>query len=161
MTSRTKSFSVDQIQQLEIARNGSIMPRIRDLDYDSTLKGSLLSVLYPGIKVASVLVPVEPLDEVQEIQVRNAMANLVYRGVRYLLVGAASSAKKGLFYFVDEQHHSKIADRFHHWLKLFPHKVAALRRQAFPFARPGPTCLLCLVLMLDPQRSPVDALGIA
>lgn len=115
MTSRSKSFSVDQIQQLEIARNGSIMPRIRDLDYDSTLKGSLLSVLYPGIKVASVLVPVEPLDEVQEIQVRNAMANLVYRGVRYLLVGAASSAKKGLFYFVDEQHHSKIADRFHHW----------------------------------------------
>src|SRR5579864_110658 len=120
MTSRTNTlrkntFSVDQIQQLEIARNGSIMPRIRDLEYDSTLKGSLLSVLYPGIKVASVLVPVEPLDEVQEIQVRNAMSNLVYRGVRYLLVGAASSAKKGLFYFVDEQHHAKIADRFHHW----------------------------------------------
>jgi hypothetical protein len=114
-TLRTNTFSVDQIQQLEIARNGSIMPRIRDLEYDSTLKGSLLSVLYPGIKVASVLVPAEPLDEVQEIQVRNAMSNLVYRGVRYLLVGAASSAKKGLFYFVDEQHHAKIADRFHHW----------------------------------------------
>lgn len=115
MMSRKNTFSLDQIQQLEIARNGSIMPRIQDLDYDSTLKGSLLSVLYPRIKVASVLVPVEPLDDVQEIQVRNAMSNLVYRGVRYLLVGAASSAKKGLFYFVDEQHHSKIADRFHHW----------------------------------------------
>lgn len=115
MMSRKNTFSVDQIQQLEIARNGSIMPRIQDLDYDSTLKGSLLSVLYPGIKVASVLVPVEPLDDVQEIQVRNAMSNLVYRGIRYLLVGAASSAKKGLFYFVDEQHHSRIADRFHHW----------------------------------------------
>lgn len=115
MTLRKNTFSVDQIQQLEIGRSGNIMPRIRDLDCDSTLQGSLLSVLYPGIKVASVLVPVEPLDEVQEIQVRNAMANLSYRGVRYLLVGAASSAKKGLFYFVDEQHHKLIADRFHHW----------------------------------------------
>lgn len=114
MTSKS-TFSVDQIQQLEIGRNGNIMPRIRDLDYDSTLKGSLLSVLYPGIKVASVLVPVEPLEELQESRVRNAMANFVYKGIRYKLVGAASSAKKGLFYFVDEQHHQKIADRFQNW----------------------------------------------
>ncbi len=109
------TFSIDQIQQLEIGSNGNIMPRIRDLDYDSTLRGSLLSVLYPGIKVASVLVPVEPLDEVQENRVRNTMAKFIYKGVRYCLVGAASSAKKGLFYFVDEQHHQKIAARFHNW----------------------------------------------
>lgn len=114
MTSKN-TFSVDQIQQLEIGRNGNIMPRIRDLDYDSTLKGSLLSVLYPGIKVASVLVPVEPLEELQESRVRNAMANFAYKGIRYKLVGAASSAKKGLFYFVDEQHHQKIANRFQNW----------------------------------------------
>ena len=114
MTSKN-TFSVDQIQQLEIGRNGNIMPRIRDLDYDSTLKGSLLSVLYPGIKVASVLVPVEPLEELQESRVRKAMANFSYKGIRYKLVGAASSAKKGLFYFVDEQHHQKIAERFQNW----------------------------------------------
>jgi hypothetical protein len=114
MTSKN-TFSVEQLQQLEVGRNGNIMPRIRDLDYDSTLKGSLLSVLYPGIKVASVLVPVEPLEEIQESRVRNAMANFVYKGIRYKLVGAASSAKKGLFYFVDEQHHQKIAERFQNW----------------------------------------------
>ena len=109
------SFSVEQIQQLEISRNGNIMPRIMNLSYDCTLKGSLLSVLYPGIKVACVLVPVEPLDEEQESLVRNAMANLKYKGVHYKLVGAASSAKNGLFYFVDEEHHQPIADRFHRW----------------------------------------------
>jgi hypothetical protein len=109
------SFPIEQLQQLEISRNGNIMPRIMNLSYDCTLKGSLLSVLYPGIKVACVLVPVEPLDELQESLVRNAMANLLYKGIRYKLVGAASSAKNGLFYFVDEAHHQPIADRFHRW----------------------------------------------
>ncbi len=108
-------FSIDQIQQLEIGRNGNIMPRLRDLDQDSTLKGSLLKLLYPGIRVASVNVPVEPLEEIEETRVRNAMANFSYRGVRYKLVGASGSAKKGKFYFVDEQHHNSIAERFHNW----------------------------------------------
>jgi hypothetical protein len=115
MNSQETTFSIDQIQQLEIGRNGNIMPRVRNLDYESTLKGSLLSVLYPGVAVACVLVPTEPLDEVQESLVRNTMANCVYKGTRYKLVGAASSAKKGLFYFVDENHHQLIAERFHFW----------------------------------------------
>lgn len=115
MKNQHNSFSIEQVEQLEIGRNGNIMPRIFNLGYDCTLKGSLLSVLYPGIKVACVLVPVEPLDEMQESSVRNAMANLAYKGNRYKLVGAASSAKNGLFYFVDEQHHQAIADRFQRW----------------------------------------------
>jgi hypothetical protein len=108
-------FSIDQIQQLEIGRNGNILPRLRDLDQDSTLKGSLLRLLYPGIRVASVNVPVEPLEEIEETRVRNAMANFSYKGVRYKLVGASGSAKKGKFYFVDEQHHKPIAERFQNW----------------------------------------------
>jgi hypothetical protein len=103
------TFSIDQIQQLEIGRNGNILPRLRDLDQDSTLKGSLLRLLYPGIRVASVNVPVEPLEEIEETRVRNTMANFSYKGVRYKLVGASGSAKKGKFYFVDEQHHKPIA----------------------------------------------------
>ena len=115
MTANKNTFSVDQIQQIEIGRNGNIMPRLRDLDQDSTLKGSLLKVLYPAIKVASVNVPVEPLEEIEETRVRNTMAKVVYKGVRYKLVGASGSAKKGKFYFVDEQHHAAIAERFHNW----------------------------------------------
>lgn len=115
MTAKGNTFSVDQIQQLEIGRNGNIMPRLRDLDQDSTLKNSLLKILYPGIKVASVNVPVEPLEEIEETRVRNTMGNFAYKGVRYKLVGASGSAKKGKFYFVDEQHHAAIAERFHNW----------------------------------------------
>src|SRR4029077_19858507 len=40
---------------------------------------------------------------------------VAYKGVRYKLVGASGSAKKGKFYFVDEQHHAAIAERFHNW----------------------------------------------
>jgi hypothetical protein len=115
MTAKKNTFSVDQIQQIEIGRNGNIMPRLRDLDQDTTLKGSLLKVLYPAIKVASVNVPVEPLEEIEETRVRNTMGKVVYKGVRYKLVGASGSAKKGKFYFVDEQHHAAIAERFHNW----------------------------------------------
>ena len=92
MTAKKNTFSVDQIQQIEIGRNGNIMPRLRDLDQDTTLKGSLLKVLYPAIRVASVNVPVEPLEEIEETRVRNTMAKVVYKGVRYKLVGASGSA---------------------------------------------------------------------
>jgi hypothetical protein len=88
------------------------MPRLNDLD---PLENTLLSVLYPGIKVASVNVPVEPLDEYEESQVENAMAKLVWRGIHYKLVGASGSAKKGKFYFVDREHSQPIAERFQHW----------------------------------------------
>ena len=102
----------DQLQNLEIDRNGRIAPRLHDLE---PLKNTLLSVLYPGIKVASVNVPAEPLDDFEESQVENALARLVWNGVHYKLVGASGSAKKGKFYFVDREHSQAIAERFQHW----------------------------------------------
>src|SRR5246500_5840701 len=102
----------DQIQNLEIDRNGRIAPRLHDLE---PLENTLLSVLYPGIKVASVNVPTEPLDDFEESRVENALARLVFKGVHYKLVGASGSAKKGKFYFVDEEHSRAIAERFQHW----------------------------------------------
>jgi hypothetical protein len=102
----------DQIQNLEIDRNGRIAPRLHDLE---PLENTLLSVLYPGIKVASVNVPAEPLDDYEESQVENALARLVFKGVHYKLVGASGSAKKGKFYFVDQEHSRAIAERFQHW----------------------------------------------
>src|SRR5246500_628921 len=102
----------DQIQNLEIDRNGRIAPRLHDLE---PLENTLLSVLYPGIKVASVNVPTEPLDDYEESQVENRLAKLVWNGVHYKLVGASGSAKKGKFYFVDQEHSRAIAERFQHW----------------------------------------------
>src|SRR5437879_3161189 len=116
MTNNTKTkkyrIPADQLQNLEIDRNGRITPRLHDLD---PLQNTLLSVLYPGIKIASVNVPAEPLDDYEEAQVENALARLVWNGVHYKLVGASGSAKKGKFYFVDQQHSRVIAERFQHW----------------------------------------------
>jgi hypothetical protein len=116
MTTNTKTntyrISADQIQNLEIDRNGRMAPRLHDLE---PLENTLLSVLYPGIKVASVNVPTEPLDDYEESQVENRLAKLVWNGIHYKLVGASGSAKKGKFYFVDQEHSRAIAERFQHW----------------------------------------------
>src|SRR5882762_9129296 len=116
MTKNTKTSNyripADQLQNLEIDRNGRVTPRLHDLD---PLQNTLLSVLYPGIKVASVNVPTEPLDDYEESQVENALARLVFKGIPYKLVGASGSAKKGKFYFVDQEHSRAIAERFQHW----------------------------------------------
>ena len=116
MTNNTKTnkyrIPADQLQNLEIDRNGRVTPRLHDLD---PLQNTLLSVLYPGIRVASVNVPTEPLDDYEESQVENSLARLVWNGVHYKLVGASGSAKKGKFYFVDQQHSRAIAERFQHW----------------------------------------------
>jgi hypothetical protein len=111
-TTNNYRIPADQLQNLEIDRNGRIAPRLHDLE---PLKNTLLSVLYPGIKVASVNVPAEPLDDYEEAQVENALARLVWNGAHYKLVGASGSAKKGKFYFVDREHSRTIAERFQHW----------------------------------------------
>jgi hypothetical protein len=110
----TKNYRIptDQIQNLEIDRNGRVAPRLHDLE---PLKNTLLSVLYPAIKVASVNVPTEILDDYEESQVENRLATLVWNGIHYKLVGASGSAKKGKFYFVDQEHSRAIAERFQHW----------------------------------------------
>jgi hypothetical protein len=111
-TKNNYRIPADQLQNLEIDRNGRVAPRLHDLE---PLKNTLLSVLYPGIKVASVTVPTEPLDDYEEAQVENALARLVWNGIHYKLVGASGSAKKGKFYFVDREHSRAIAERFQHW----------------------------------------------
>ncbi|MGH9511345.1 MAG: hypothetical protein ACRD2U_04340 [Terriglobales bacterium] len=111
-TTNKYRISADQIQSLEIDRNGRIAPRLHDLE---PLENTLLGVLYPGVKVASVNVPTEPLDDYEESQVENALARLNWNGVHYKLVGASGSAKKGKFYFVDQEHSRIIAERFQHW----------------------------------------------
>src|SRR5579859_5615160 len=111
-TTNNYRIPADQLQNLEIDRNGRVAPRLHDLE---PLKNTLLSVLYPGIKVASVNVPTEPLDDFEESQVENRLAKLARNGIHYKLVGASGSAKKGKFYFVDQEHSQAIAERFQHW----------------------------------------------
>ena len=111
-TNKNYRIPADRIQNLEIDRNGRIAPRLHDLE---PLENTLLSGLYPGIKVASVNVPTESLDDYEESQVENRLAQLIWNGVHYKLIGASGSAKKGKFYFVDQKHSQAIAQRFQHW----------------------------------------------
>src|SRR6266700_6348589 len=113
-TTTTNRYRIpaDRIQNLEIDRNGRIAPRQHDLE---PIENTLLSVLYPGIKVASVNVPTEPLDDFEESQVESTMAKLIWDDVHYKLVGASGSAKKGKFYFVDQEHSRYVAERFQRW----------------------------------------------
>src|SRR6185312_4446051 len=111
--SKTNRFSIEQVVTLDIDSTGSVSQRLTNLE--TTLENTLLNALYPGIKVAVVNVPVEPLDPFEESQVENAMANLKFKNTPYKLVGASGSSKDGRFYFVDKDHSQLIAERFQHW----------------------------------------------
>ena len=112
-TSKNSRFSIEQVVTLDIDSTGSVTQRLTNLDM--TLENTLLNALYPGIKVAVVNVPTEPLDAYEESQVENAMANLKLKNTLYKLVGASGSSKDGKFYFVDKDHSHAIAERFQHW----------------------------------------------
>ena len=112
-SNKTNRFSIEQVVTLDIDSTGSVSQRLTNLE--TTLENTLLNALYPGIKVAVVNVPVEPLDPYEESQVENAMANLRFKNTPYKLVGASGSSKDGRFYFVDKDHSQLIAERFQHW----------------------------------------------
>src|SRR5260370_33878788 len=112
-TSKNSKFSIEQVVTLDIDSTGSVTQRLTNLE--TTLENTLLNALYPGIKVAVVNVPTEPLDAYEESQVENAMANLKHKNTVYKLVGASGSSKDGKFYFADSDHSQTIAERFQHW----------------------------------------------
>src|SRR6516225_5994909 len=112
-SNKTTKFSIEQVVTLDIDSTGSVTQRLTNLE--SALENTLLNALYPGIHVAVVNVPTEPLDAYEESVVENAMANLKYKNTPYKLVGASGSSKDGKFYFVDAAHSDDIAQRFQHW----------------------------------------------
>jgi hypothetical protein len=110
---KSGKISIEQVVTLDIDSQGNVSQRLTALD--TTLENTLLRVLYPGIKVAVVNVPTEPLDAFEESVVTNAMANITHKNTRYKLVGASGSSKDGKFYFVDADHTQALAERFHNW----------------------------------------------
>src|SRR6185437_13439285 len=120
-TSRTNERSAkfvleSRVLALDIDREGKIVRRpIRKLrSGESRLENTLLSALYPTIKVATVNIP-KQLEMHEEVRVHETLADFKYQGVDYLLVGASGSAKEGKFYFVDRESAKIIAQRFHNW----------------------------------------------
>jgi hypothetical protein len=97
---------------LEIDKTGRLSRKLMDLDRQATLENTLLQSLFPGIRVATVDVPQEPLGSFEQALIEQALVKIEFDGVRYNLVGATGSAKNGKFYAVDAAYEKKVAERF-------------------------------------------------
>ncbi len=115
ITNQKYEFPQDQHIQLQINERGIVTPRLLDLDPQNTISMTLFAALYPNARLATVTVPTGYLSLAEETAVMNAMANLVYQGIKYRLIGASGSAKEGRFYCVDEEHFWLLAARFQNW----------------------------------------------
>ena len=97
---------------LELDRDGHLSRKTMKLAREEQLKNTLLQEFYPGIRVATVDVPTEPLDACEQAIVEQALTRVEFDGVRYSLVGASGSAKKGKFYAVETKYEKRLAERF-------------------------------------------------
>jgi hypothetical protein len=100
------------ILALELDREGHISRKTMRLKRQETLTNTLLQGFCPGIRVATVDVPTEPLDACEQAIVEQALTRVEFDGIRYSLVGASGSAKKGKFYAVDSRCEKRLAERF-------------------------------------------------
>ena len=103
-----------KVKIVEIDKDGKITQK-EMAEQMSSLKYSLVEALYPGIQLARVQVPLEPLDSYQQALVEQALGNLTVDGKPYRLVGASGSAKSGKFYAVEASYEKRIAERMQHW----------------------------------------------
>lgn len=99
---------------LEIDREGHLSRKTMRLSREEQLTNSLLQGFCPGIRVATVDVPTEPLDACEQAVVEQALTRIEFDGIRYSLVGASGSAKKGKFYAVESLYEKRLAERFRH-----------------------------------------------
>ena len=110
--SKLTKLNANPVLTLEVDRTGSVTKKMMKLDQDSQLTNTLLQALYPGIRVATVDVPTEPLDQCEQAIVEQALTRIEVDGTRYSLVGASGSAKNGKFYAVDSSFEKKLGERF-------------------------------------------------
>jgi hypothetical protein len=107
-----RETSATPVVALEINKAGHLSRKLMELDRQATLENTLLQSLYPGIHVATVDVPQEPLGSFEQALIEQSLVKIEFDGVRYSLVGATGSAKNGKFYAVDAAHEKKVAERF-------------------------------------------------
>lgn len=100
---------------LEMDRMGQVTKKMVRFDREGQLENTLVQALYPGLRVATIDIPQEPLDTFEQAQVAQSLAKLECDGVRYALVGASGSAKNGKYYAVEAGYERRIAERFQHW----------------------------------------------
>src|SRR5579863_3180358 len=100
------------ILALGLDREGHLSKKTMKLAREEQLTNTLLQGFYPGIRVATIDVPTEPLDACEQAIVEQALTRVEFDGIRYSLVGASGSAKKGKFYAVETKYEKRLAERF-------------------------------------------------
>jgi hypothetical protein len=100
------------ILALGLDREGHLSKKTMKLARAEQLTNTLLEGFFPGIRVATVDVPSEPLDACEQAIVEQALTRVEFDGIRYSLVGASGSAKKGKFYAVESRYEKRLAERF-------------------------------------------------
>ncbi len=108
----TMEGSTMPILALELGRDGHLSKKTMRLSREEQLTNTLLERFCPGIRVATVDVPTEPLDACEQALVEQALTRVEFDGIRYSLVGASGSAKKGKFYAVESRYEKRLAERF-------------------------------------------------
>src|ERR1700685_3743310 len=108
--------SILRVIALEISEDGAVSKKQMKIDRDSQLENTLLQADYPDIRVATIDIPQQQLDQYQQAMVEHSLSKrIAYDGVEYILVGASASAKNGKYYAVDAAHAKTIAQRFRFW----------------------------------------------
>ena len=104
-----------KVINLMVTKEGKIERRMPNLSPQAQLNNTLLEALCPGIRVASVSVTPEPLDQVERARVESALSRFAVEGTEYRLIGASGSAKNGKYYAVDSRFERPLAARFADW----------------------------------------------
>jgi len=104
-----------RMTMLEMTRDGKINERLPENNSEGVLSGTLLNALYPDIHVARVSLPPGFLDIHEESAFSGKFDLIEHNGIRYQLAGGAGSVKNRKYYFVDEDHRDRIAERFQRW----------------------------------------------
>ena len=114
--SNVKENSFLRVAALEINEDGKVSRKNMTVDRDSQLENTLLKADYPAIRVATIDIPQQQLDQYQQAMVEHSLGKkIMCDGVEYSLVGASASAKNGKYYAVDAAHAKAIAQRFRFW----------------------------------------------
>jgi hypothetical protein len=104
-----------KVLSLTVTKEGKIERKMPNLSPQAQLNNTLLEALCPGIKVASVSVTPEPLDQVERAKVESTLSRFAIDGTEYRLIGASGSAKNGKYYAVDARYERPLAARFSDW----------------------------------------------
>jgi hypothetical protein len=110
MTTRTRKISI-----LDMDSQGKVTERKELPGSELWLDNTVAGRLYPNLKLALITVPTEILEWHETSQVAEGLFKVTFNGVNYRLVGSGGGAKNGKFYFADEEHATKLHNRFQNW----------------------------------------------